>query len=220
MRRLAMLILLIVLSVTLATSCATKRGTGAAVGAGAGAAIGAAIGSRSGDTAVGALLGAVVGGAAGAYIGNYMDKQAAELDRELENATVERVGEGIKVTFQSGILFDVDRAELRPAARENISELAGVLQKYDQTDVIIEGHTDATGSEEHNFDLSRRRAMAVANFLSGAGVDPTRFSILAYGETQPVATNETPEGRQANRRVNLAIMANEELREAAERKAG
>ncbi|HEX9641713.1 MAG TPA: glycine zipper domain-containing protein, partial [Candidatus Krumholzibacteria bacterium] len=122
--------------------CATKTQGGAIIGAGAGGAIGAIIGERSGNTAMGALIGAAIGGAAGAYIGHYMDKQAEEIQRDLEGATVERVGEGIKITFDSGILFDINKAALQPAAQANLDRLAVILQKYADTNILIEGHTD------------------------------------------------------------------------------
>jgi len=202
------------------TSCATKRQTGALIGAGAGAAAGAAIGKAAGNTAVGAILGAAVGGAAGAIIGDYMDRQAEELERELEGARIERVGEGIKITFASGILFDVDKSELRPEARTELTDLANVLQKYDDTIILIEGHTDSTGPEEYNMRLSERRAESVSHFLATQGVAPGRFSVIGYGEAQPIASNETTTGRQQNRRVEVAIMANEELKERAQRQAG
>ena len=193
---------------------------GAVIGTAAGAAVGAVIGKRAGNTAVGAILGAAVGGAAGAYIGNYMDKQAEEIERDLEGATVERVGEGIKITFDSGILFDVDKSTLRPEAQTNLEKLAVILNKYSDTDVLIEGHTDETGPEEYNLDLSDRRAQSVAGYLTTNDVLATRFTIMGYGETQPIADNSTAEGRQANRRVELAIMANEKLKKVAEQQAG
>jgi len=198
--------------------CSTQSRTkkGAAVGAAAGAVAGAVIGKASGNTAVGAILGAAIGGAAGAYIGRYMDKQAEEMEKELADAEVKRVGEGIEVTFDSGILFDVDSAALHAGAMANLTKLAAILKKYDETVILIEGHTDATGSEEHNLELSRRRAQAVADYLAAQGVDPGRFTVVGYGEAQPVASNETPEGRQANRRVELAIMASEDLKAAAQ----
>lgn len=195
----------------------TKKG--AAIGTATGAAVGAVIGKRAGNTAVGAILGAAIGGAAGAYIGNYMDKQAEEMERDLEGAKIERVGEGIKVTFDSGILFDVDKASLRPAAEMNLEKLANILNKYADTDILVEGHTDATGPEEYNLTLSQKRSQSVANYLAGLQVDATRFTIMGYGESQPIASNETPEGRQENRRVELAIMANEKLKKAAESKS-
>jgi len=221
MKKLLVVVLVASLLFTL-NGCSTwSRGEkGTVIGAATGAAIGAAIGKQSGHTAVGALLGAMVGGAAGAYIGHYMDKQAEEIERDIEGAKVERIGEGIKITFSSGIMFDVDKAALRQAAKDNLAKLAKILIKYPDTDILIEGHTDSTGSEEHNLELSRVRAQAVANYLAGLGVDATRFTIMGYGETQPVASNDTPEGRQANRRVEIAIMANEKLKKAAMQKTG
>ncbi|MBU8869357.1 MAG: OmpA family protein [Gemmatimonadales bacterium] len=196
----------------------TKKGT--AIGAGTGAAIGALIGKHTGNTAAGALIGAAVGGAAGAYIGNYMDKQAEEIERDLEGATVERVGEGIKITFDSGILFAVNKADIQFAAGQNLTNLAAILQKYPDTDILVEGHTDSSGSDEYNLSLSQNRAQSVANYLTGQTVDATRFTIMGYGESQPVADNSTDLGKQANRRVEIAIMANDKLKKTAENKAG
>lgn len=193
---------------------------GAVIGAGAGAAAGAAIGKATGNTAMGAILGAFVGGAAGVYIGNYMDKQAAEMERDLEGATITRVGEGIKVTFDSGLLFDVSSSDVMAPARDNLENLAGILLKYPDTNILIEGHTDATGSDEFNLTLSQQRAQAVANQLAALQVDSTRFTIMGYGESQPIADNATVDGRTQNRRVELAIMANDKLKKAAEKRAG
>jgi len=193
---------------------------GAVIGVGAGAAAGAAIGKATGNTAMGAILGAFVGGAAGVYIGNYMDKQAAEMERDLEGATVTRVGEGIKVTFDSGLLFQVGSAGVQAPAQANLENLAAILQKYPDTDILIEGHTDATGSDEFNLTLSQQRAQAVANQLAGLQVSTTRFTIMGYGESQPIADNATTEGRSQNRRVELAIMANDKLKGVAEKQAG
>lgn len=192
---------------------------GAVIGAGSGAVIGGVIGNQAGNTAVGAIIGAAVGGAAGAYIGNYMDDQAEEIERDLEGATVERIGEGIKITFDSGILFAVDRSELQPAAQQNLTDLAVILNKYADTAILIEGHTDSSGSDDYNLGLSRNRAQAVANHLEGLQVLPTRFTIMGYGESQPVADNATAEGRAANRRVELAIMANDKLKKVAQEQA-
>jgi outer membrane protein OmpA-like peptidoglycan-associated protein len=196
----------------------SRKEKGAAAGAGAGAVIGGIIGKKTGNTAVGAILGAAIGGAAGAYIGDYMDKQAAEIERDLEGATVERVGEGIKVTFDSGILFDVNKATLKQRSKDELAKLAEILNKYEDTDILLEGHTDATGSEEHNLELSRLRAQSVSNYLAGLGVSATRFTIMGYGESQPVADNETDEGRALNRRVEVAIYANNKLKDAARSK--
>jgi outer membrane protein OmpA-like peptidoglycan-associated protein len=220
MTRIATYTLVGMLGALSVVGCSSKKGTGTLIGAGTGGAIGAVIGKQAGNTAVGAILGAAVGGAAGAYIGNYMDNQAAEIDRDLEGATVERVGEGIKITFDSGILFDVGKATLRPAAEANLSQLGEILQKYPDTNILVEGHTDATGSDELNLSLSRQRAQSVSNYLANLGVDATRFTEMGYGESQPLAANDTDYGRQQNRRVELAIMANEKLKDAAERREG
>jgi outer membrane protein OmpA-like peptidoglycan-associated protein len=196
----------------------SRKEKGAAAGAGAGAVIGGLIGKASGNTAVGAILGAAVGGVAGAYIGDYMDKQAAEIEKDIEGAKVERVGEGIKITFDSGILFDVNKATLRPPIEAELVELAAILNKYEDTNILLEGHTDSTGSDEYNLELSRKRAQSVSNFLAGQAVSPTRFTIMGYGESQPIAENATAEGRALNRRVEIAIYANDDLKKAAEEK--
>lgn len=217
-RYIAMILVLVVALGSMSCSWSNKT-KGALIGAGAGAAAGAAVGKASGNTAVGAIIGAAVGGAAGAYIGNYMDKQAAEIERDLEGATVTRVGEGIKITFDSGLLFDVNKASLKPASQSNLSNLASILNKYPDTEVLLEGHTDATGGDEWNLELSRMRAQSVANYLAGQQVMETRFVIMGYGEAQPVASNDSDGGRAANRRVEVAIYANDKLKKAAEKKA-
>ncbi len=198
--------------------CATMSGQdkGIAIGGTTGAVVGGAIGHASGNTAVGAILGAVIGGAAGGMIGNYMDDQAEEIRQDLEGARIERIGEGIKVTFDSGILFDVDKAELRPDAEENLANLAGILNKYEDTNILLEGHTDSDGPEDYNLTLSERRARSVAGCLAERNVASGRMTIMGYGEFQPIADNTTPGGKQQNRRVEVAIMANEDLKRAAE----
>jgi len=216
-----MVLSLIGLMVVGSLSCASwsRKEKGTAAGAGAGAVVGGLIGKATGNTAVGAILGAAIGGVAGAYIGDYMDKQAAEIENDLEGAKVERVGEGIKITFDSGILFDVNKASLKPASEADLTDLAKILNKYDDTNILLEGHTDSTGSEEHNLDLSRKRAQSVSNFLAVQQVSPTRFTIMGYGESQPIAENATAEGRALNRRVEIAIYANDELKKVAEEKS-
>jgi outer membrane protein OmpA-like peptidoglycan-associated protein len=198
----------------------SRKQKGAVIGATTGAVVGGAIGKQSGNTAVGAILGAAIGGAAGAYIGNYMDKQAAEIERDIEGAKIERVGEGIKITFDSGLLFDVDRAALKSASRTELAKLAAILNKYDDTEILLEGHTDSTGSEEYNLQLSRLRSQSVANYLGSLNVRATRFTIMGYGETQPIANNEAADGRATNRRVEVAIYANDKLKKAAMVKTG
>jgi len=215
-KNLILLIVLLLLPSLLLLGCgASKTVKGGAIGAGAGAIIGGIIGKQAGNTAVGAILGAAIGGTAGALIGNYMDRQAEEMQRDLEGAKVERVGEGIKITFQSGILFDVNKSELRSEAKTNIDNLAKILNKYDDTNILVEGHTDADGSEDYNQTLSEKRANAVSNYAKGLGVAGVRFTAVGYGETQSVASNETTDGKQQNRRVEIAVFANEKLKEAA-----
>lgn len=194
----------------------SNKAKGGAIGAGAGAAAGAVIGNAAGNTALGAIIGAAVGGTAGYLIGNEMDKRAEEMRQDMEGAKIERVGEGIKITFDSGLLFDVNKYDLQPEAKENIASLAKTLNKYDDTNVLIEGDTDNTGSEDYNLKLSERRAQSVANQLMLLGVPSSRISIVGLGEMNPVASNDDEYGRQQNRRVEVAIFANEKLKEAAE----
>jgi outer membrane protein OmpA-like peptidoglycan-associated protein len=204
-----------------AVDCASwnKTTRGAVIGGAGGAVLGGVIGHAAGSTLLGAILGAAVGGAAGAFIGNYMDKQAAEMQRDLEGAEVQRIGEGIKITFDSGILFDIDKSDLRPVSQTNLAELAKILNKYPDTNILIEGHTDNTGPDDHNMTLSKDRAQAVAFYMATVEVKSARFSTAGYGETQPIVMNDTPEGRQKNRRVDIAVIANDKLKKAAQEKA-
>ncbi|WP_460613993.1 MULTISPECIES: OmpA family protein [Hymenobacter] len=198
----------------------SKTAKGAVIGglggAAGGAVLGRVIGGKSG-TAKGAIIGAAVGGAGGALIGRRMDKQAAELRKEMAGATVERVGEGIKITFDSGLLFSKNSSALTATAQSNIQDLAKTLIKYGDTNVIVEGHTDTSGSDAINNPLSQRRAQAVANYAQQQGVDASRFTVTGYGSRQPIADNSTEAGRVANRRVEVAIFANEKLKKAAEK---
>ncbi|MBN1596591.1 OmpA family protein [candidate division FCPU426 bacterium] len=196
--------------------CATSNAVkGGAIGAVGGGAVGALIGHYAGNTALGAIIGAAVGGTAGALIGANMDRQAAEMRKDLQNAKVERVGEGIKITFDSGILFQKNSALLNTTSQTNIASLSKILNKYPDTNIVVEGHTDSTGTEAHNQELSERRAKSVANQCMSNGVKNDRFNIMGYGEGQPVADNETEMGRQQNRRVEIAIFANEKMKKAA-----
>ena len=205
-----------VLSIFITPACNTSRATkGAIIGAGAGAAAGAVLGKKNKAAAI--IFGAAVGGVAGALIGDYMDKQAAKMQQDLDGATVERVGEGIVVTFDSGILFDHDSYALKAATRENLNDLSVSLNKYDDTDVKVLGHTDNTGTEEYNEGLSKRRASSVKSYLNTQGVASGRMTTQGHGELDPVATNDTAEGRQLNRRVEVVIIANEKLKRAAQR---
>ncbi len=204
----------------------SKTGQGAVVGAGAGAVVGGIIGKATGSTARGAIIGAAVGGTAGAVIGNQMEEQAEELDNELENATVETVPgadgntAGIKITFDNAILFDFDSYTLRPAAQADLAQLSNSLANYPNTDALVVGYTDATGSEDYNQTLSERRANAVATYLAQQGVAPGRMQISGMGESNPVASNATDEGRQQNRRVEIALYANEAYRQQLQNEQG
>jgi outer membrane protein OmpA-like peptidoglycan-associated protein len=171
--------------------------------------VGGLIGKAAGSTAKGAILGAVVGGAAGAVIGHRMDEQAKELENRLPNATVERVGEGIQVTFDSGILFDVDSDVLRAASQSNLTALAKSIADYPGTAILVVGHTDNTGTDAHNQTLSERRADSARAFLLQQGVASDRVTATGKGESEPISTNDTAEGRQQNRRVEVAIFADE-----------
>lgn len=194
----------------------SKAGKGAAIGAGAGGAIGAIIGKATGKTATGAIVGAAVGGTAGAIIGKQMDRQAEELEAELEGADVERVGEGIQITFDSAILFEVNSYALSTDSKTNLNNLASSLVEYANTEVIIAGHTDSTGPEDYNQKLSEQRADAAATELVKNGVSASRISIVGHGEGEPKASNDTAYGRQQNRRVEVAIFASDEYRNELE----
>lgn len=196
---------------------ATNTTKGGAIGAGVGGVIGGVIGHNSDNTVVGAIIGAAVGGTAGALIGRHMDKQAEELKKDLKGATVERVGEGILITFDSGLLFELNSFALQPATKSNLTELAKTLNKYDDTNILIEGHTDSSGEDAYNQTLSEKRAREVENFLVSQNVKNPRISTKGYGEKQPLATNESEVGKQANRRVEVAIFANDEMKKMAKK---
>ena len=198
----------------LALGCSSLSRTekGAIIGAGAGGAIGGVIGNQTGSTTRGAIIGAAVGGVVGAIIGNQMDKQARELEQNIPGATVARVGEGIAVTFASGLLYDFDSDRIRAEAAQNLGNLASSLDKYPNTDLLIVGHTDSQGPDSYNWSLSERRAQAAANYLAGRGVARARLRTAGRGETEPIASNDTEAGQQQNRRVEVAIYASEAYR--------
>ncbi|NLG61228.1 MAG: OmpA family protein [Candidatus Cloacimonetes bacterium] len=189
----------------------TQRG--AIIGAAGGGAVGAVVGNATGSTARGAIIGAAVGGAAGAIIGRQMEKQAEELAADLENAKVEQVGEGVLVTFDSGLLFDFDSDVIKGAAADNLRTLANSLKKYPESELLIVGHTDSQGGDAYNMGLSERRAASARNYLINLGVDPSRIRTTGRGEAEPVASNESEAGRALNRRVEVAIFASEEYRQ-------
>ena len=190
---------------------------GGAIGGVSGGVVGGVIGHYAGNTVLGAIIGAAVGGTAGALIGNYMDNQAEEMQNDIAGATIERVGEGIKITFDSGILFDTNSSTLESQAKTNITRLATILNKYPDTNILVTGHTDSDGSDQYNQTLSESRAKSVADYAKAQGVSTTRFSILGLGEGEPVASNDNATGKRMNRRVEIAVFANEKLKEAAEK---
>lgn len=218
----------IVLALSLMVSCnavknANNTQKGATIGAAGGAVIGGIIGNnvgKNGNTALGAIIGAVVGGAAGGYIGNRMDRQAERIEEEIPGAEVTRVGEGINVIFNedAGVYFDTNRSDVKGTSATTLDKLAGIFKEYPNSNVLVEGHTDSAGSEEYNWKLSQQRAESVTSYLVGKGISSGRFSTKWYGETQPRESNETSEGKAKNRRVELAIVASEELKQEAYQK--
>jgi outer membrane protein OmpA-like peptidoglycan-associated protein len=196
-----------------------KTTKGAIIGTAGGGAVGAVIGKAAGNTALGAIIGATVGGVGGALIGKKMDKQAREIENKVPGAKVERVGEGIVVEFNEKILFGYDRADLSASAESNLDKLVTVLKEYADTNIEIQGHTDSKGTDAYNQGLSERRAGAVSNYLRSRGVSASRITTKGYGETAPVATNDTDAGRSQNRRVNFLITANEKMKQEAQREA-
>ncbi len=200
------------------TACASlsKKQQGAVIGAAGGAAAGGVIGNQTGSTARGAIIGAVVGGTVGAVIGHQMDQQAKELKVDIAGATVERVGEGIQVTFASGLLYDFDSDAIRPEAAVNLQNLAASLKKYPNTELLIVGHTDALGSTPYNQDLSTRRANSASAYLTTQGVTSSRVHTSGRGELESLASNETEAGRQRNRRIEVAIYAGDKARAAGQ----
>ncbi len=197
----------------------TKSQKGAVIGGSAGAVGGTIIGKATGNTTLGTILGAVIGGTAGAIIGRDMDKQAEEIKNDIPGAKVERVGEGIKVEFNEKILFDFSKADLGTNAKKNLDDLVEVLNKYPNTNIEIQGHTDSRGSEEYNMGLSERRATSVADYLEQHGIAASRTSTKAYGETAPAYSNETEDGMAGNRRVEFLITANDQMKEEAKKEA-
>lgn len=197
------------------TSNAVKGG---AIGGAAGGVLGGLLSKN--NTATGVIIGAAIGGSAGAIIGNEMDKQAEELERELKQAEVERVGEGIKVTFDSGLLFGFDQSKLSVSSEANLDSLAKTLNKYPDTNIIIDGHTDNTGSEKYNMKLSMERATSVESYLKNKGVSGSRIATRGLGESSPKSDNTTETGRSENRRVEIGIVANEKMQEEAKKAEG
>ncbi len=204
-----------------AAGCKTmnKSQKGAVIGTAGGAAVGAVIGKATGNTVLGAIIGAGVGGVTGAVIGRQMDKQAEEIKKQVPDAKVIRVGEGIVIEFKSQILFGFDQSNLTADARTNLDKLVTILQKYPDTDIEVQGHTDSKGTNRYNQTLSEQRASTVSYYLSGKGIATSRLTINGFGETMPKYTNATDDGQTQNRRVEFLISANEKMKAEAAKEA-
>jgi outer membrane protein OmpA-like peptidoglycan-associated protein len=223
------LVVSLMLLSTVFTSCEAVKNTnntqrGAAIGAIGGAVIGGILGNnigKGGNGAMGAVLGGVIGGVAGGVIGNKMDKQAREIETALPGAQVERVGEGIKLVLgENSVRFDTNKSTLTATAKANLDKLVPVFKSYADTDIVIYGYTDSTGSAEYNLNLSQQRANSVEKYLESKELNMSRFKMVGMGIADPIATNDTPEGRSQNRRVEFAITANEKMVQDAQKEAG
>ena len=213
---------------TVLTGCEAAKNTnktqrGAGIGAVAGAILGGVIGNniKGGNTAMGAVLGGVIGGVAGGVIGNKMDKQAREIQTALPGAQVERVGEGIRLVLgENAVRFDTSKSTLTAAAKANLDKLVPVFQSYADTDIVIYGYTDSSGKIEFNQTLSEQRAASVKAYLASKGLNTARFTTTGLGIADPIATNETAEGKSKNRRVEFAITANDKMVQDAKKQSG
>lgn len=215
-----MTVILGLLILSMGCSSLNKTQKGAVIGTASGTAMGAIIGKATGNTALGAIIGAAVGGTAGAIIGNKMDKQAEEIKKNVPDAKVIRVGEGIVVEFSSSILFGFDQSNLSNEAKTNLDKLVTILKDYPDTNIEVQGHTDSKGSEAYNQKLSEQRARVVSLYLIDKGIKNSRLSIHGFGELLPKYINTTEDGRLLNRRVEFLITANEKMKEEAEKLAG
>lgn len=221
MKKIKMLFPALLVATLVLFGCKTMNRSqkGAVIGTAGGAAAGAVIGKAAGNTALGAIIGATVGGVTGAVIGRQMDKQAEEIKKEVPDAEVVRVGEGIVIEFKSQVLFGFDQSSLTTDARKNLDKLVLILQKYPDTDIEVQGHTDSKGTTRYNEALSERRASVVSYYLSGKAIAASRLSINGFGETMPKYTNTTEEGQTQNRRVEFLISANEKMKADAAKEA-
>ena len=209
----------------------SNRDKGVVIGAAGGAVLGGVIGNNVGNknnTALGAILGAAVGGVAGGIIGNKMDKQAEKIKNEIPGAKVERVGEGIDVTFDEnnpdgskmGVYFETNKFNISQNSKLALDKLQKIFAEYPETNILIEGHTDDVGTNEYNMSLSQRRADAVGDYLRAAGVAGSRLIVKWYGESQQKVENSTDANRALNRRVQFVITANEKMKAEAKQEAG
>jgi len=220
--------LMVVVSLTncSATQNANNQQKGAVIGAAGGAILGAIIGNNSGKKGngggLGAVIGGVVGGTAGVLIGQKMDKQAQKIEEEIPGAVVERIDDGIVITFDenSGVYFETSKYNINTASNTLLTKLSSILKEYPDTNVLVVGHTDSSGDDAYNMTLSKNRAESVTNFFVSKGIASNRFTTKWFGEEQPVADNTTPEGRAKNRRVNLAIIPNDKMKNDAKIESG
>ncbi|GAA4940002.1 OmpA family protein [Algibacter agarivorans] len=225
----AIVILTMVLSIGF-TNCkavqnANNKQKGGVIGATGGAILGAIIGNnvgKGGNGELGAVIGGVIGGGAGVLIGNKMDKQAQKIEEEIPGAQVERVDNGIVVTFDesSGVYFATNKYNINEASQTTLNKLIGVFKEFPDTNILVVGHTDSVGADDYNMTLSKNRAYAVTNYLTQSGVSAGRLTTNWFGETQPLHDNATAEGRAKNRRVNVAILPNEKMIQDAKTQAG
>ena len=220
MKKITSVLMGLILSVVL-LSCAgaNKSQKGAVIGTAGGAVIGGAIGSMTGKVGLGAIIGAAVGGVTGAVIGHKMDKQAADIQKDLPDAKVVRVGEGIVVEFSDKVLFSIGDYNLNDNSKTSLDKLNNVITKYPDTNIEIQGHTDNTGSSSSNQKLSERRANAVKNYLTYSGIVASRLTTKGFGEEAPKYDNSTEDGRMQNRNVQFLISANEAMKAAAKKEA-
>jgi outer membrane protein OmpA-like peptidoglycan-associated protein len=224
------ILLLTVVIATSLTNCKTVQNAnnkqkGAVIGATGGAILGAIIGNnvgKGGNGELGAVIGGVIGGGAGVLIGNKMDKQAQKIEEEIPGAQVERVDDGIVVTFDesSGVYFDTNKFNINTASQATLNKLIIIFNEYPDTNLLVVGHTDSAGADDYNMTLSKNRANAVTSYLTQKGISQMRLTTNWFGETQPTNDNATAEGRAKNRRVNIAILPNDKMIKDAQQQAG
>lgn len=212
----ASLMVLILFSSCDAIQNANNTQKGAVIGTTAGVVLGGILGNNVGNkknSALGAVIGGVVGGVAGGVIGKKMDKQAQKIEEEIPGAVVTRVGEGIDIVFDetSGVYFDTNKHNINTKSRANLIKLVGIFKEYPDTNIVVEGHTDSSGDDAYNLELSKKRANSVTSFLTSQGVSSSRLTTYFHGETLPKYDNATSEGRAKNRRVELGVVANEKM---------
>ena len=215
-----MLVITLFALVTSGCKSMNKSQKGAVIGGAGGAVVGGVVGRAVGNTAMGAIIGATVGGVTGAVIGRQMDKQAAEIAKEMGDAEVIREGEAIVIKFKEAVLFAYDRSDLNENARVNLDKLKVTLLKYPETNITVIGHTDSKGTNTYNQTLSESRANSVVTYTSQNGVSNSRLTAIGKGETDPIATNNTADGSALNRRVEFVITANDKMKADAKKETG